>query len=282
MSTMTITDPARIPATPHYTITVATSGDATLDGAPVHAVPGQAPRVAALAEVRVKAALHGRAVRVTAKEPDGTVWPLLVDTDGTVTTLDQPNPMPASPPAAALPVETPQSAIGPSQQPDVLAAVPAEWAAPLPSALTYRLQWAQLLRQEQAGALVEAVITAHRIETTLTEEFGPAHPHTINLMTVRAWLTLRIGAEAELAETIELLVETAERRREAAAQPEEDTARLARNAHALWRRLTAEDPESAREQAERLLVLLVVLDDGRRSGDVIRWVESGGAARGAA
>jgi hypothetical protein len=307
---MPVTDPDQVPATPIYTVTVSSTGDATLDGEPVRADLGQEPRVAALAEVRVKAALCGRAVRVNAKEPDGTVWPLLVDVDGTVTTLDRPHPTPAPPraPAPAQAPRTPRSA-PPAERPDIPAAVadpphgeftatyeplpwtpsaqtpaagPADqmqaWTDPLPPGLTYRLQWAQLVRQEQAGALAEAAITAERIETALAEEHGARHSHTVNVLTARAWLTLRAGAE--LVETAELLVETAERRREAGAQPEADTIRVIRNAHVLWRRLTAEDAETARELAERLLVLLD--GDERRARDIVRWVESGGAALGAA
>ncbi|MGW7673813.1 hypothetical protein ACWGJX_43115 [Streptomyces sp. NPDC054775] len=98
-------------------------------------------------------------------------------------------------------------------------------------------------------------------------------------MTVRAWLTMR--NTTEWAETVELLVDTAQRRRETKAQPEEDTERLIKNAHVAWRKLTAEDPESARELAEPVLNLLVTIlteEGSRRARDVVRWIEGGAAA----
>ncbi|GGU50006.1 hypothetical protein [Streptomyces violascens] len=287
-----------IPATPVYTVTLTASGSAAIDGEELDGAAGRTPdeaRVAALAEIKIKAAFHGRPVRATAKEADGIVYHLIVAPDGAVTTLDQPHPTPPAPrraPAAERPahpaaVDPPARPVGPPEQlpqpasdpTPAPAAMTGEWAAPLPSDMTYRLQWAQLVRQEQAGALAEAIITADRIETALTEQYGPQHPHTVNVLTVRAWLTLRAGGE--LAELVELLIETAERRQEAKA-PAEDTLRAIRNAHVLWRYLTGEDAVTARELAESLLVLLDLDDDGRRARDVVRWVESGGAALGAA
>ncbi|WP_328923557.1 hypothetical protein OG429_02255 [Streptomyces sp. NBC_00190] len=76
--------------TPVYTITLTSSGIATLDGEKV-SEPGLTParaRVAALAEVRINAAYPARPVRVLAKEWDGSPWPLIVAVDGAVTTLD--------------------------------------------------------------------------------------------------------------------------------------------------------------------------------------------------
>ncbi|MGO4431114.1 hypothetical protein AB4Z54_73130, partial [Streptomyces sp. MCAF7] len=99
---MSITDPDQVPATPIYTITINETGTAAIDGQPIP-TPGNTPdeaRVAALAEIRVKAALHGRPVRVIAKEPDAA-WPMIVDADGNVTTLDTPHPTP-NPPAAPV------------------------------------------------------------------------------------------------------------------------------------------------------------------------------------
>ncbi|MGO4430401.1 hypothetical protein AB4Z54_69485, partial [Streptomyces sp. MCAF7] len=75
-----------------------------------------------------------------------------------------------------------------------------------------------------------AIITADHLETALAEKYGPHHPHTLNVRTVRAWLTLRQGTE--WAETTELIIQTALLRKEAKAQPEADTRRCIKNAHA--------------------------------------------------
>ncbi|NUW02897.1 hypothetical protein [Streptomyces sp. CAI 127] len=106
---MTTTSTDTIPLTPVYTITIASNGAAMVDGEDVTA-PGtdhQAARLAALAEVRIKAALHGRPVRATVKDTDGTALPLVVDIDGTTTTLAHPHPTPPATAALAPPAAGP-------------------------------------------------------------------------------------------------------------------------------------------------------------------------------
>ncbi|MCT9093909.1 hypothetical protein N4G70_34390 [Streptomyces sp. ASQP_92] len=305
---MTITDPDQIPATPIYTITVSSNGVAAVNGEEV-TEPGlnaNEARVRALAEVRIKAAFHGRPVRVLAKEADGAAWPLIVDVNGDVMTLDRPHPTPPAPvpaqappaaptsPAPAEPVVTLASAAAPqraavgtqartAQQPAApdagraTAAVPPEWAAPLPP--QYASVWAELVAHERAGRLVEAIVAAAQIETALAGAFGPLAPPTVNVMTTRAAFTVRRVEETEdWAETLELLVQTAQRRREAGA-PEDETQRVISNAHAVWIRLAVEDPEYARETAEPVLVLLGdVPENKRRAQAVIRVLERGAAA----
>ncbi|MEU5191009.1 hypothetical protein AB0G83_28235 [Streptomyces klenkii] len=305
---MTITDPDQIPATPIYTITVSSNGVAAVNGEEV-TEPGldaNEARVRALAEVRIKAAFHGRPVRVLAKEADGAAWPLIVDVNGDVMTLDRPHPTPPAPvpaqappaapssPAAAEPVvtlapqEAPQrAAVGTqtrtAQQPAApdagraTAAVPPEWAAPLPP--QYASVWAELVAHEKAGRLVEAIVAAAQLETALAGAFGPLAPPTVNVMTTRAAFTVRRVEETEdWAETMELLVQTAQRRREAGA-PEDETQRVISNAHAAWIRLAVEDPEYARETAEPVLVLLGDHPENkRRAQAVIRVLERGAAA----
>ncbi|RLU80144.1 hypothetical protein CTZ27_35435 [Streptomyces griseocarneus] len=263
-----------IPAAPVYTITLTTTGIAAIDGETLGDTgqDADAARRTALAEITVKAALHGRPVRATAKEPDGIVYYLIVAPDGTVTTCNQPHPIPPPPRASAAPRRTASSSPqGTSAQ------VPAdknstEWAAPLPEGMTS--PWAQLVRQAQTGAYAEAVHTANRITASLRHEYGLHHPHTVNILTTRAWLALR--ARTEPAEVAELLVEAAELRREAKAQPEQDTLRLIHNAHTLWHHLATQDPETARELAERLLTLLH--NDPHRTHDIINWAQNGGTA----
>ncbi|MEV7659901.1 hypothetical protein AB0O39_37800 [Streptomyces anulatus] len=110
----TITD--TIPDTPVYTITIGSSGAAMVDGADV-TTPGtdhRTARLAALAEVRIKAAMYGRPVRATVKDADGTSLPLVVDVDGTTTTLAHPHPVPPVPPVAdEAPVPAPAAPADP-------------------------------------------------------------------------------------------------------------------------------------------------------------------------
>ncbi|MFB7012287.1 MULTISPECIES: hypothetical protein [unclassified Streptomyces] len=303
---MTITDPDQIPATPIYTITVSSTGVAAVNGEEV-TEPGLDPntaRVRALAEVRIKAAFHGRPVRVLAKEADGAAWPLIVDVNGDVMTLDRPHPEPPAPapvparvspaprPAPAAdeytvtipPEEVPQWATSGTQaraaQQPAQGAGPSglpEWGAPLPP--QYASAWAELVAHERAGRLVEAIVAAAQLETVLADTFGPLAPPTVNVLTVRAAFTLRRVEETEdWAETMELLVQTAQRRREAGA-PEDETQRVISNAHAAWIRLAVEDPEYARETAEPVLVLLGDTPaNKRRAQAVIQLLERGAAA----
>ncbi|MGN9821927.1 hypothetical protein ACTMUQ_42445 [Streptomyces sp. SD11] len=281
---MTITDPDQIPATPIYTITVSATGAAAVDGEAV-TEPGLDPnaaRVAALAEVRIKAAFMGRPVRVNAKEADGSTWPLIVAVDGAVTTLSHPHPTPPPSPAHA-PVQAPPAAptvAASTQAPHATTAMreaAPEWLAPVPD--QYGPLWADLVAHEAAGRLPEATAAAAQLETALTDAYGPLAPPTVQVMTTRAWLTLcQVEASEEWAETTELLVQAAQRRQEAVA-PEQDTERLIRNAHAVWLRLAREDAEYARETAEPVLALLVAAPDNTdRSRAMIRVLEEGAAA----
>ncbi|MFD0270865.1 hypothetical protein ACFVGY_30520 [Streptomyces sp. NPDC127106] len=288
-------DTEQVPLSPVFTITLTSSGVATLDGEEVSA-PGLTPeqaRLAALAEVRIKAAFHGRPVRVVAKEATG-VWPLIVDVDGSVTTLDQPHPTAAPTPAPAphaparavpMPrLDTPPLATETQQPSHGIGGD--DWTGPLPA--TYRVRMEGLRAQDEAGALADAIVTAYRIETDLAQEYGPKHPHTLNMMTLRAGLTVRSTAtDGHWADTAELLIETAERRRDAGAPPAE-TIRVIANAHAVWRKLREQDPETARELASRLLDIIDALallgseDNGEaRARDVVRWMQTP-AARPAA
>ncbi|MFJ9427856.1 hypothetical protein [Streptomyces sp. NPDC101249] len=290
------TDPDQIPPTPVYTIMLNSSGTATVDGEEITSGGDvNAARLAALAEVRIKAALHGRPVRAVAKDQDGSAWPLIVAVDGTVTTLDRPHPTPAPAPAsvpAQTPPPPPAAPVVPVAQRAQQAAAPRpptaaearpdmspEWAAPLPA--EHSGAWGEVTAYEKAGRLTEAIIAADRIETALTAQYGPLHPYTVNVLTVRAAFTVRQSPQSgEWAEVTELLLDTAERRQEAKAQPETDNARAIRNAHAAWRYLRDEDAETALELSERLLGLLD--GDELRARDVVQWVASGAARHGAA
>ncbi|MFI9005530.1 hypothetical protein [Streptomyces sp. NPDC053541] len=243
----------------------------------------------ALAEVRIRAAYHGRPVRALAKEPDGSAWPLIVDIDGSVTVLDRPHPVETPAPTAATPAPTRRRAEPvpapappvPAPAPPVPAPAPpvpapatpvpapagplGDWTADLPPALSSA--WAQLITQERAGHLAEAILAAEHLEHALAQHYGPDHVAPVHVLTFRAWLTLRLGDS--WAETTALLVEAVQRR-QGAPVPQDETDRLARNAHAAWRRLTEQDPDYAREIASDVMDLLD--PDDKRSHDIVRWL----------
>ncbi|MEV8628613.1 hypothetical protein [Streptomyces sp. NPDC051079] len=272
-------NPDTVPAQPVYTVTLTATG-AFIDGDPV---PGASPdpdasRRAALAELYVKAALHGRPVRFLAKEADGTTWPMIMGTDGRVLTLHTPHPNPAPAPGPAQEPASVPSAVVPTSPP-VAASTPAPaappppagaWAAPLPP--EHQLLYTELLTAESAGDLTAATDLAAKLEDELTARFGPLHPHTVNLLTLRASLTLR--QRTDWYETVEVLVQTALRRREAGAEPEQDTAAAVRNAHAAWRALARDDAEGAAELAALVAGMLEQFGDAKRTHDVLRWAEN--------
>lgn len=259
------TDAGQVPATPLYTITLTGSG-VSIDGEPVGVPSGDLPaaRLAALAEIRVRAALRGRPVRVTAKEPDGSAWPLVVDPDGHVTTLSVPHPV-VPPPAR------PADGSGLSPLPAAAAAPgPAvRWGAPLPAA--HEEAWGRLLAAHGAGDTATAIALAERTEAALEAEYGPLHPYTVQVLSARAWLVL--GRHDDLSATVRLLVRTALRRRRAGAEPRSETAQVARNAHAAWRSLAATDPRQALELSGPLTDMLGELGWPGRAQDVVRRVE---------
>ncbi|MFF9432007.1 hypothetical protein [Streptomyces sp. NPDC014746] len=221
-------------------------------------------RRAALGEIYVKAALHGRPVRLLAKEPDGTTWPMIMDTSGNVLTLTAPHP---ALPASAAPTPRP-SAVPPALAPPTTQTAH-DWTAPLPP--EYQPLYDDLQAAASAGNLTEAVALAAKLDETLTADYGPLHPHAVNILTLRASLTLH--HRADWYETVELLVHAALRRRDAGAQPVQDTVSAVRNSHAAWRALAREDAEGAAELAPLVAGMLEKFGEDRRTRDVLRWVE---------
>ncbi|MFJ5262536.1 hypothetical protein ACIQAC_18925 [Streptomyces sp. NPDC088387] len=241
-------------------------------------------------EIRGEAAARGRLVRITTHEPDGRAWPLFLDVAGSVITLDQlhtrvPAPEPA--PAPAVASSTPALRSAPmSDDPEPTLVVSLldlqlatethtdAWAAPLPA--EYGFLWTELTAHINAGEYNEAIATADYIETALGRQYGWLHPHTVNVLTVRAWLSLFVASDTdEWAETAARLIETTQRR-QAAGAPEDETHRTIRNAHAVWMHLTLESPRTARELAELLLTLLPSLPaDKGHAGyvrSVVHWI----------
>ncbi|MFE0654732.1 hypothetical protein ACFVZH_40230 [Streptomyces sp. NPDC059534] len=267
-------NPDQVPTEPIYTVTLTTTG-AYIDGEPVTGASADTDqsRRAALSEIYVKAALHGRPVRFLGKEPDGTTWPMIMDTAGNVLTLHASHPVP---PAPAPPVPAPVSAVPlPAPAPTAPQSTH-DWTSPLPAA--YQAPYDDLRAAESAGNLADAITAAAKLEEALGVAYGPLHPHAVNMATLKASLTLRQGAD--WYETVELLVQTAQRRREADAQPVQDTVSAVRNAHAAWRSLAQEDTEGAAELAPLVAGMLEQLGEDRRTRDVLRWVEETAMTKG--
>ncbi|WP_411078259.1 hypothetical protein [Streptomyces sp. cmx-10-25] len=255
--------PDQVPSEPVYTITLTATG-AYIDGEPVPGASGdpEQSRRAALGEIYVKAALHGRPVRFVAKEADGTTWPMIMDTAGNVLTLHTPHPTPTAPIPQPSPPAPPQAPVPASPAP----AAP-DWTAPLPPDV--EPAYAALRAAERTGDLVQAVTLATKLETDLEAQYGPLHPYTVNLLSLRASLVLRQGED--WYEVVELLVHTAIRRRDAYAQPVQDTLTTARNAHAAWRTLMKQDAEGAAELAGAVAEMLEQLGETKRTHDVLAW-----------
>ncbi|MCY0963410.1 hypothetical protein [Streptomyces sp. H27-H5] len=285
-------NPDQVPPTPIFTITVSAHGAASVDGEEITA-PGLTSaeaRVAALAEIRIKAAYHGRPVRVLAKEADGTAWPLIVGVDGAVTTVSGPHPTaPAehsrAPKAPDVTAPAPSPQDSDREQPST-PPTPGPVGAWIPG--PHRPLWETLVAQETSGALVEAIITADRLESELSQQYGPQHRYTLHALSIRAWLTLR--HTTEWAETTELLIEAGERLLAAGTPALADSIKVVRNAHGAWRTLRDEDSETAREFAPTLLALFDTLgtltgrpaEGNARAHDVLDWAQNSGARSGAA
>ncbi|MFI0733306.1 hypothetical protein ACH4S9_30495 [Streptomyces sp. NPDC021225] len=140
--------------------------------------------------------------------PWGTVSPAFWDF-----TALQPSPSPTAEQAArsapaALAASGPQAASrlsaaepvpdpGPRPQPRQ----PAQ-AAPEPPPAKYRERVATVTTAFQTGDrghLAWATIEADQLDQQITAEFGPAHPHTINMRELRGWLAHLMGHHATAA-----------------------------------------------------------------------------------
>lgn len=75
-------DPADVPAWPVVGVEMRTDGQVRVDGETFAVPDGADVRQAAITAVATTASLIGRPVRAEAREPDGTVWPLIVTPDG--------------------------------------------------------------------------------------------------------------------------------------------------------------------------------------------------------
>ncbi|OKK10609.1 hypothetical protein AMK16_33165 [Streptomyces sp. CB00455] len=184
--------------------------------------------------------------------PDGTVLDVATHPD---------------PPAATIPGPA-RTEVPPlhSPYPDV-PPLGEDWGDPLPD--PFHVDYDRLRDAAGAGDLAEAIGIAYRLEQRLTDEFGASHPHTVNLLTVRSWLT--VCRRTDPAETLSLLVLTAHRRWRAGAKPVEVTYRTAANAFVLWHQLADADPGSAPRWAGPVLDVMTLLGWGNRSQVVREW-----------
>ncbi|MFJ6669456.1 hypothetical protein [Streptomyces sp. NPDC091383] len=268
-----VTDHDAVPLTPVYTIVIRESGEASVDGHPVDTLPNQDARAAALAHIQEKAARLDRPVRVNAKEPDGSTWPLIVDWDGEVTPLEHPHPAPPAPPAARrAPEPPPVTATAPVHLPPPTgepvipgpppAAPDVDWMAPLPP--EYREMMDAVRSADVAGNLPAAEVAAKDLEEALDDAYGASHPYTVNVVAVRANLALR---RAAWAASLELHMRAAWLRHDQQA-PRDETLHLARQAHFCWKHLVApcpkhpgtDDPAQAQQRAQDLLRVLRHVD----------------------
>jgi hypothetical protein len=86
-------DPAAIPAWPHIDLALTDDGHVLVNGRLVAVPPGAAdPRAYAVALAAAELARLGltRPVRATGRDPDGTVWPILVHPGGAATEAGPP------------------------------------------------------------------------------------------------------------------------------------------------------------------------------------------------
>ncbi|MFE5549772.1 hypothetical protein ACFQ71_39125 [Streptomyces sp. NPDC056534] len=92
------------------------------------------------------------------------------------------------------------------------------------------------------------------------------------MATLHASLMLRRGGDWD--GTAGLLVRTALCRREAGAQPLQDTTATARSAHAAWRSRARKDAEDAAGLAGKAAGMLERFGEDRRARDVLTWLEA--------
>lgn len=151
-------------------------------------------------------------------------------------------------------------------------------AARHPRTEAYREQWAAVWAAHAAGDLPTAIVLALKLENALEAECGPLDPCTVNLLTIRAWLTL--SQRTDLQDTVELLITTVLRRQAAKVRPKAETARAARNAVAVWVQLLDEDPLAALVVSSSLADMLAIRGWDNHRRDVLARTETASALAG--
>lgn len=265
---MTAIQPDRIPATPVYAV-VLTAHGAVVDGEPVEALPEHDTMMAALAELRRRAALRGRPVRATAKAPGGSVQHIIVTPDGEVTELPEPHPQPrpepqpqrrpvlAPPPTQPMPTIAPRPRTSrPAQQApqrsSAAARPPAAAASPEDSDTAWRKA-----ADERAEQFEQKARTQH----------GPASTEAARWAQVRHQIRT---APAPWAAATELWI-AALTEGLAAHHPANSPALLdgASTAYGCWLKIA--DPAEAADTGARLLAVVKQLDYPELLAAVERW-----------
>ncbi|MFH8350465.1 hypothetical protein [Streptomyces sp. NPDC018045] len=236
---------ATVPRWPCYRLTAADDGTVTADGPGIEAGPYTGQNQAAAAVAALAAQLT-RPVRAEASDPDGTVWPLIIEPSGTVT-ADGPARRDTSrrrkatarrpqAPAGPAPVPAPRNepeppparAAEPTQSPRPPA--PAEPARPAPQPAPSFLRIRPL---EQAGDLDGAADLAAELDDATARTHGPSHPEAVRAREIRAYLNVQRG---DLTAAAHLYRDVAERQFHQGDHPA--AAESASRAHALWLQVT--------------------------------------------
>lgn len=237
-------NPDRVPVLPVYTVLLTAHGT-TVDGELVETLPAHDDRMAALAELRRRAALRGRPVRATGKDPDGRVEHFIISPDGEVLPLPHGHPAPPPParPPQPGPVRRPQPSAPQPQQPEPAAA----WREQSEARATH---YEQQARAEHGHDSAEAQRWA-RIRHQLRTEAEP-------------WAASTDLWTAALAEGLAHLPANSRELRTAA-----------RTAYECWRKIT--DPAEAADTGPRFLAVLKNLDYPELLAAVEHWTAEAAA-----
>ncbi|WP_314411269.1 hypothetical protein [Streptomyces sp. DSM 40484] len=212
-----------VPAWPVYDLTVHDDGRVVASG-PLISTSGHATRASAIEIVADAAARLGRAVRATATEPGGVIWPLIVAPDGEV---------------SEVPVDRSQTTKLTRRQArrKARAAAAAERSAPRPGARpeteTYAEPMAEVRNHLEEGRADRASTLATLLDEQATGALGVSHPETLRIREVRARAAALAG---DRIGGIQLYRDVAERwyyQREA-----EQAEAVANSAELLWRGIT--------------------------------------------
>lgn len=190
---------ATTPAWPVILIELKADRTVDIGGVPTPVDPGSDPRDVAMAVAADTARVLGRAVRVQAVEPDGTVYPLIVDVEGNVTQAGA--PVPAKQPRRKLGLRRNRSGGGGPARPDNVFTAsqppqPQSWGAPaqsesnppvpaVPSPLEAPPAHAHFPQSgygpnAPAAELVEAPHTVAPVPPPAVPEPSPAEPPTVH------------------------------------------------------------------------------------------------------
>ncbi|MET9553731.1 hypothetical protein [Streptomyces sp. NPDC006645] len=234
----TTRESADVPAWPVYALTVHDDGRVLASG-PLIETSGHPTRAAAIEVVAGAAVRLGRAVRATATEPDGAVWPLIVTPDGEVSEVRTGRPRAAAPKRRQEKREERRRAKDAAKETaGGKAATASRPGAPAPAGTeAYAESLARVTGHLDAGRTGEATALASQLDTKVAGVLGVSHPVALGVREVRARATAEAG---DPVAGIQLYRDVAERwhYRGDAEQAEAVAAR----AETLWRGITDVEP----------------------------------------